>query len=107
MSYFIDLVIVGISLGMIYGLVAIGISLIYSGLDVVHFAHGEIYMFGAYIGLMIYNTFHLPLPLVRMHKRRAIQPDSDLRGESSRHRSRNGFCIRKQRSGAVCYETAR
>jgi branched-chain amino acid transport system permease protein len=64
MSYFIDLVIVGLSLGMIYGLVAIGISLIYSGLDVVHFAHGEIYMLGAFIGLWIFNTFHLPFPLV-------------------------------------------
>ena len=57
MSYFIDLVIVGLSLGMVYGLVAIGISLIYSGLDVVHFAHGEIYMLGAFIGLWVFNTF--------------------------------------------------
>ena len=64
MSYFIDLVIVGLSLGMIYGLVAIGISLIYSGLDVVHFAHGEIYMLGAFIGLWVFKTFELPFPLV-------------------------------------------
>jgi branched-chain amino acid transport system permease protein len=64
MSYFIDLVVVGLSLGMVYGLVAIGISLIYSGLDVVHFAHGEIYMLGAFIGLVIYNVFGLPFPLV-------------------------------------------
>jgi len=63
-SYFIDLVIVGLSLGMVYGLVAIGISLIYSGLDVVHFAHGEIYMLGAFIGLWVFNTFGLPFPLV-------------------------------------------
>lgn len=64
MQYFLDLVIVGLSLGMVYGLVAIGISLIYSGLDVVHFAHGEIYMLGAFIGLFIYNKFGLPFPLV-------------------------------------------
>ena len=64
MSYFLDLVVVGLSLGMVYALVAIGISLIYSGLDVVHFAHGEIYMLGAFIGLVIFNKFHLPLPLV-------------------------------------------
>lgn len=64
MSYFIDLVIVGLSLGMVYGLVAIGISLIYSGLDVVHFAHGEIYMLGAFIGLWVFKTFGLPFPLV-------------------------------------------
>src|SRR5262249_20864025 len=47
---------------MVYALVALGISLIYSGLDIVHFAHGEIYMLGAFIGLMIFQ--HLALPYV-------------------------------------------
>ncbi len=51
--YFIDLLVVGVSLGMVYGLVALGISLIFSGLDIIHFAHGEIYMLGAFIGLTI------------------------------------------------------
>src|SRR6266508_5567240 len=55
MSYLFDLVIVGLSLGMVYALVAIGISLIYSGLDVVHFAHGEIYMLGAVIERVFYR----------------------------------------------------
>ena len=64
MSYFIDLVIVGLSIGMVYALVAIGISLIYGGLDVVHFAHGEIYMLGAFIGLVIHERLKLPLPVV-------------------------------------------
>ncbi len=59
MNYFIDLVIVGLSIGMIYALVAIGISLIYSGLDILHFAHGEIYMLGAFIGLTIFHTLGL------------------------------------------------
>src|SRR5574341_89662 len=40
---------------MVYALVALGISLIYSGLDIVHFAHGEIYMIGAFIGLMLFR----------------------------------------------------
>ena len=51
MDYFIDLVIIGLSVGMVYALVALGISLIFSGLDIIHFAHGEIYMLGAFIGL--------------------------------------------------------
>lgn len=55
MDYFIDLVIIGLSTGMVYALVALGISLIYSGLDIVHFAHGEIYMLGAFIGLMLFK----------------------------------------------------
>jgi branched-chain amino acid transport system permease protein len=58
-TYFIDLVIVGLSIGMIYALVAIGISLIYSGLDILHFAHGEIYMLGAFIGLMVFHNLGL------------------------------------------------
>ena len=55
MGYFIDLVIIGLSIGMVYALVALGLSLIYSGLDLVHFAHGEIYMIGAFIGLMLFR----------------------------------------------------
>ncbi len=55
MDYFIDLVIIGLSIGMIYALVALGLSLIFSGLDIVHFAHGEIYMIGAFIGLMLFR----------------------------------------------------
>ncbi|MEN3385392.1 MAG: branched-chain amino acid transport system permease protein [Hyphomicrobiales bacterium] len=60
MDFFIDLVIIGLSVGMIYGLVALGISLIYSGLDIVHFAHGEIYMIGAFIGLTLFQKIGLP-----------------------------------------------
>lgn len=62
MDYVIDLLIIGLSVGMVYALVALGISLIYSGLDIVHFAHGEIYMLGAFIGLMLFQ--HLALPYV-------------------------------------------
>jgi branched-chain amino acid transport system permease protein len=59
-DYVIDLVIIGLSVGMVYALVALGISLIFSGLDIVHFAHGEIYMFGAFIGLMLFQKLALP-----------------------------------------------
>src|SRR5438477_12776148 len=60
MEYFVDLVIVGLSVGMVYALVALGISLIFSGLDIVHFAHGEIYMLGAFIGLVLYEKASIP-----------------------------------------------
>ena len=50
MSLLLDFIIVGLSIGGVYGLVALGISLIFSGLDIVHFAHGEVYMIGAFIG---------------------------------------------------------
>jgi branched-chain amino acid transport system permease protein len=59
-DYVLDLVIIGLSVGMIYALVALGISLIFSGLDIVHFAHGEIYMLGAFIGLLFFQKLALP-----------------------------------------------
>lgn len=50
----------GVTIGVVYGIVALGISLIYSGLDIVHFAHGELYMFGAFFGLVFAHTMGLP-----------------------------------------------
>ena len=65
MTYFFDLLVIGVSLGMVYALVALGISFIYSGLDLVHFAHPEFYMAGAYIGLVIAAAgLSFPLALV-------------------------------------------
>jgi len=64
MQYFIDLLVVGLSIGMIYGLVALGISFIYAGLDIVHFAHGEIYMLGAFIGVVLLKHTGLSYPLL-------------------------------------------
>ena len=46
---------IGISVGIIYGLVALGISLIYTGLDVVNFSHGEFFMIGAFMGLTTFS----------------------------------------------------
>ncbi len=53
----------GVTIGVVYGIVALGISLIYSGLDIVHFAHGEIYMFGAFFGLVFAERLGMPYPL--------------------------------------------
>jgi len=64
LEYLIDLTIVGISLGMVYGLVALGISFIYSGLDIVHFAHGEVYMIGAFLGVTVLHLTGLNYPAV-------------------------------------------
>ena len=55
-------IIFGVTIGVVYGMVALGISLIYSGLDIVHFAHGEIYMFGAFFGLVLDKDMSIPYP---------------------------------------------
>ena len=59
---FLDFLVVGLSIGLVYGLVALGISLIYSGLDIVHFAHGEIFMFGAFFGLVLFDDLGVAYP---------------------------------------------
>ncbi len=43
----------GIMLGSTYSLVAIGYALIFGVLNVLHFAHGEVFMIGAYVGLTL------------------------------------------------------
>ena len=50
-----SVLLIGITVGIIYGLVAVGISLIYTGLDIVNFSHGEFFMLGAFTGLTCYN----------------------------------------------------
>ena len=47
----------GISLGAIYGLIAIGYTMVYGIIGMINFAHGEIYMIGAFIALMVVVAF--------------------------------------------------
>ena len=42
----------GLSLGAIYALIAIGYTMVYGIIGMINFAHGEIYMVGAYVGLI-------------------------------------------------------
>ncbi len=51
----------GISAGLCYALVAIGFTLIFGVLNAVNFAHGEIYMLGAFAGLFIALATSPPL----------------------------------------------
>ncbi len=50
--FFVQQLVNGFSVGLVYALVAIGFTLIFGVLNVVNFAHGEIYMIGAYAGLL-------------------------------------------------------
>jgi branched-chain amino acid transport system permease protein len=43
----------GLSLGSVYALIAVGYSLVYSILELINFAHGEVYMLGAFITLTL------------------------------------------------------
>src|SRR3712207_4325113 len=52
MDYFLQQLINGLSLGAIYGLIAIGYTMVYGIIGMINFAHGDIFMIGAFISLM-------------------------------------------------------
>ena len=62
--FFVQQLINGFSVGLVYALVAIGFTLIFGVLNVVNFAHGEIYMLGAYAGLVAIATLAPPFAMV-------------------------------------------
>lgn len=51
----------GLSLGSIYALIALGYTMVYGIIKLINFAHGDIYMIGAFIGLYCGTNLGLPL----------------------------------------------
>jgi len=51
----------GIALGSTYALIALGYTMVYGIIRLINFAHGDIFMLGAYFGLIAISTFKLPL----------------------------------------------
>ena len=62
--YFVQQIINGFSVGLVYALVAIGFTLIFGVLNVVNFAHGEIFTLGSFAGLLLLTALAPPLPVV-------------------------------------------
>ena len=54
MAYFIQQLINGLTLGAIYALIAIGYTMVYGIIGMINFAHGEIYMIGAFVSLITF-----------------------------------------------------
>ncbi|MEE8290977.1 MAG: branched-chain amino acid ABC transporter permease LivH [Candidatus Tectomicrobia bacterium] len=59
MAYFIQQLINGMTLGSIYGLIAIGYTMVYGIIGMINFAHGEIYMIGAFIAIVTFLALGL------------------------------------------------
>ncbi len=54
MDYFLQQLINGVTLGSIYGLIAIGYTMVYGIVGMINFAHGDIFMIGAFIALIFF-----------------------------------------------------
>jgi branched-chain amino acid transport system permease protein len=69
---FLQQLINGLTLGSVYALIALGYSMVYGILELINFAHGEIYMLGAYLGIIFLafftaaglTSYSLPLALL-------------------------------------------
>lgn len=54
LEYFLQQLINGVTLGSIYGLIAIGYTMVYGIVGMINFAHGDIFMIGAFIALIAF-----------------------------------------------------
>jgi branched-chain amino acid transport system permease protein len=70
MSFFLQELVNGITTGALYSLVALGFSMVYGVLKLLNFAHGDLYMIGAFIGYFVIQWFGgpsaltIPVPLL-------------------------------------------
>jgi branched-chain amino acid transport system permease protein len=58
---FLQQLINGLALGSVYALLALGYTMVYGIIQLINFAHGEIYMIGAFAGFYSASTLKLPL----------------------------------------------
>ncbi|MGC8469455.1 MAG: ABC transporter permease subunit [Acetobacteraceae bacterium] len=52
MAYLLQQLINGVTLGMIYGLIAVGYTMVYGIIGMINFAHGDVFMVGAFLSLI-------------------------------------------------------
>jgi branched-chain amino acid transport system permease protein len=56
MEYFLQQLINGVTLGSIYGLIAIGYTMVYGIIGMINFAHGDVFMIGCFLALIAFLT---------------------------------------------------
>lgn len=61
MSYFVAQVVNGLQLGLVYSLIALGYTMVYGIIRLINFAHGDVFMVGAFIAFLGFSSWGLPL----------------------------------------------
>lgn len=59
MSEFIQFLLAGIALGSVYALISLGYTMVYGIIKLINFAHGDIYMVGAYIAFVVVTNLKM------------------------------------------------
>src|SRR5262249_13280647 len=66
MSEFLQQLVNGVTWGSVYALIALGYTMVYGILRLINFAHGDVYMLGAFVGFYASHAMHAgdsPSPL--------------------------------------------
>jgi branched-chain amino acid transport system permease protein len=65
MEYFVKQMLNGLAMGSVYALIAMGYNMVYGILELINFAHGDIYMFGTFVALgLLWQRVPFPLALL-------------------------------------------
>ena len=66
LEFFLETLLNGLTLGGLYALITLGLALTFSVIDLVNFAHGDLFMMGAYTFFVLMNleSVHLPYPII-------------------------------------------
>jgi branched-chain amino acid transport system permease protein len=59
MEYFLELLLGGLTRGSIYALIALGYTMVYGIIQLINFAHGEVYMIGAFTALIVASVLSI------------------------------------------------
>ncbi len=63
MAIFIQQIVNGLQLGLVYALIALGYTMVYGIIKLINFAHGDVFMVGAFVGFFGYTVTKLPWPV--------------------------------------------
>src|SRR6266403_1215282 len=97
MSTFLQQLINGISLGAIYALIALGYTMVYGILRLINFAHGDVYMVGAFMGYYLAGGIGIRGAQMLMGN-----PDANIfPADRSDHRDRGFAPAREWRPGSL------
>ncbi|MCX7966243.1 MAG: branched-chain amino acid ABC transporter permease [Syntrophorhabdaceae bacterium] len=62
--YILQQVVNGLQLGAVYALIALGYTMVYGVLRLINFAHGDVFMLGAFVAYFLISKFSMPIYLV-------------------------------------------
>jgi len=62
-AYVLQQLLNGLQLGAVYALIALGYTMVYGIVRLINFAHGDVFMIGAYLGFYAIARFRLPFPV--------------------------------------------